>query len=471
MKRPLVFLTVLFCLGIWIAASLRIGFLPIYPIFFLCLAAAFVSFRRIIALEFLICFAVFFLAMSLTKNAQRLPECSVIRQMRYIEDELVAVQGSVSDEPVYKDGKMSFKLMLERIQTGNFIRSCCGTIEVRVKGKRDSGLSYADALIVTGRITQPFYRFLNSQRFNLSGNVAGIINATAVSKAVKLQNRANSGIKGFSLRLKKSFSYALESHLSPVTAAVTEAMVLGDKSRIPRIIQDTMVKCGTVHILVVSGFNVGIVAFIIMLFLKIVRLPRFFRFLSACFLLLIYAFMSGGSTPVIRAVIMAVVCLFAYFVKRDTDIYNALSIAALIILVHDPFELFDIGFQLSFVSVISIVFFYQKVKEIFRLNIFEKIRFFKFIGDSFAVSLSAWMGTAVLIAYYFKMICPVAVLINILVVPLASVITLCGFSVVIAHSVNPALANLFGYTTELAIMFLFEIHNVLLKIPGAYFYL
>jgi len=407
--------------------------------------------------------------MSLIKNAQRLPECSVIRQMRYIEDELVAVQGKVEDVPVYQDRKTKFKLRLERIQIDNSIRACCGIVEVRVNGRGD--FRYADTLIVTGRISRPFYRIAKGPRFNLPGNSFGIMNATAVSKRDDRQSVVISRIKGFSLRLKRRFSYALESHLSPVAAAVTEAMVLGEKSRIPRIIQDTMVKCGTVHILVVSGFNVGIVVFIIMLFLKIIRLPRLFRFFCVCVLLLIYAFMSGGSTPVIRAVIMAVVCLFAYFVKRQADIYNALSIAALIILVYNPLELFDIGFQLSFVSVISIVFFYQKVKEIFRLNVFEKNRYLKFISDGFAVSLSAWMGTAVLIAYYFKIICPVAVLINILIVPLSSLITLCGFSVVMAHSINPALADIFGNTTELSLWLLFGMHNVLLKVPGAYFYL
>ncbi|MFH0918408.1 MAG: ComEC/Rec2 family competence protein, partial [Candidatus Omnitrophota bacterium] len=262
----------------------------------------------------------------------------------------------------------------------------------------------------------------------------------------------------------------ISRHLPDLPASILSAMVLGQKRNIPWLVNNSMVKSGTVHILVVSGFNVGIVAFIINLLLKILRLTRKARIILTAFCLFIYCLVTGASNPVIRATVMGLIFLAAYFLKRQPDIYNALVSAELFILVINPRQLFDIGFQLSFISVLAIVYFYPKFKALIRL---EKcrIKILKFIGEGCLVSLSAWLGTLVIIALNFRMIAPVTVLANILIVPLATLITLCGFTLVLSGLICPNLAHLFSLPTAALITLLLNINAALIKLPLAFFYL
>jgi competence protein ComEC len=223
-----------------------------------------------------------------------------------------------------------------------------------------------------------------------------------------------------------------------------------------------------VHILVVSGFNVGIVAFAVMLVLKLLRAPRKMRFLITAACLIVYCLMTGVSNPVVRATIMALLYMLAYFFKREPGIYNSLSVAVIFILALNPRQLFDIGFQLSFASVISIAYIYPKLKQLIHTEV-TRLKPLGFIADGFLVSLSAWLGTMGFIAYYFKIFSPVTVLANIFIVPLASFMTLCGFSLLLAAIISPSIAAFFALTTELAAVILLKLNILLLGLPFACF--
>ncbi|MCX5709453.1 MAG: ComEC/Rec2 family competence protein, partial [Candidatus Omnitrophica bacterium] len=229
------------------------------------------------------------------------------------------------------------------------------------------------------------------------------------------------------------------------------------------------VKTGTVHILVVSGFNVGIVAFISMLFLKVLRVARRWRQGLTILVLIAYCLMTGSSNPVMRATVMGVFFLTGFLLEREPDIYNALALAALFILIINPGQLSDIGFQLSFASVIAIVYIYPKLCAFFKIDKL-KIGAIKFLAQGFLVSLSAWLGTAGFITYYFRIICPVTVLANIFVVPLATLITLCGFSLVFAGLVLPGFTPYLGAAGECSIALLLRFNAWAAGLPGAYFY-
>jgi competence protein ComEC len=158
--------------------------------------------------------------------------------------------------------------------------------------------------------------------------------------------------------------------------------------------------------------------------------------------------------------------MLAFSLRREPDIYNSLSISAIFILGTNPQQLFDIGFQLSFVSVISIVYFYPKMKIIFRLGNL-KVKCIKSILEGCLVSFSAWLGTFGLIAYYFKIFSPITVLANLFIVPLASLITLCGFSLVMIGLIFPFAAKFFASSSELAVAVLININMFLIKLPYA----
>ena len=158
----------------------------------------------------------------------------------------------------------------------------------------------------------------------------------------------------------------------------------------------------------------------------------------------------------------------AYLVKREADVYNSCAVALIFILVINPRQLFDIGFQLSFASVISIVYLYPKLKSFISSGVL-KIRYLRFLIEGCLVSLSAWLGTAGLVAYYFRIFSPVTVLANIFIVPLASLVTLCGFNLIAMEFICPMLAPFFAYSSEFIVSLLLNINAFLIKLPGAYF--
>ena len=136
-----------------------------------------------------------------------------------------------------------------------------------------------------------------------------------------------------------------------------EGFLLGDRYNIPRHINELFQMAGVVHILAISGFNVGIVAYATFLFLKMFPLGRRWHYILTILLLIAYAVLTGGQPPVVRATIMAAVFLAGFILEREPESINTLACAALLILFVNPVNLFDVGFQLSFVSVLAIIVF------------------------------------------------------------------------------------------------------------------
>ncbi len=143
-----------------------------------------------------------------------------------------------------------------------------------------------------------------------------------------------------------------------------------------------------------------------------------------------------------------------------------MKLAAIFILANNPNQLFDIGFQLSFISVLSIIYIYPKFKSYLHVEAL-KIKYLRYFIDGLLVSLSAWLGTMGFIAYYFRIFSPLTVVANLFIVPLASLITLCGFSLIAVEFISPVLSPFIARTAELMVWTLLFINNLLLKIPGS----
>ncbi len=449
---------------------MRIPFWSIYSLGATGLIFSFFSYKRgafFIASLFL----VFILGTVSLKNSYYLPKYHISKYITYLNQDAYIIKGFLKTDPEFKNSRVSFIFGVEEIQFNNLRRNACGDILVYIKGKPD--LRYGEELILAGKLSRPFGSYANrkSYRHYLANQGIGyIMSVKMCGGLVKLNRNKGFLLKRFSLRLKTKMQDLFFRYTSGLTAGILEAMILGEKKNIPALVYNSMVKSGTVHILVVSGFNVGIVAFIIILLLKLIRMPRHIRFYIILPLLVIYCLLTGASAPVVRATVMAAVFLLAYLIKREPDIYNSLSVAALFILGFNPRQLFDLGFQLSFLSVVGIVFLYPKIKSFLRIDAL-KIKPVRFLAGNCAVSFSAWLATMGLVAYYFKIFSPITVLANLFIVPLASLITLCGFSLAAIGLVCPALASLFAASCEFFASLLIHLSALLIKIPGAYFYL
>ncbi|MFA5287142.1 MAG: ComEC/Rec2 family competence protein [Candidatus Omnitrophota bacterium] len=472
MKNSLAFLVVCFCSGIVFAYLFRINFWLVYFLGFIVVAISiklgngsiFPLFRsssknRTASLVLLF-ISVFILGALHFKNSCVVSKSCVSRFIYYKDDTIYTLKGFINNNPVIKDSRVIFILKAEELEFNKSRYKSCGDILVYFNGAID--LSYGDELILLGNIHRPYKMFRD--------DISAVMHLQNNSALVRLNKNKGSLIKRLAFYLKDKIEVVFLKRLSPLAAGIVDAMVLGEKKHISPVVYDAMIKSGTVHILVVSGFNVGIVAFMSGLFFKILRIPRKPRYILVIVCLILYCFITGVSTPVVRATVMGIFFILGYFFQREPDISNSLSLAVLFILINNPKDIFSISFQLSFISVLAIVYLYPKFKSLFRIEE-VKIKFLKFILEGFSVSFSAWLGTVGFIAYYFKIISPVTVLANIFIVPMATLITLSGLSMVIISMVLPWLAGPFASTNEILVITLLQANSWFINLPFAYLYL
>ncbi|MBQ9223297.1 MAG: ComEC/Rec2 family competence protein [Prevotella sp.] len=222
------------------------------------------------------------------------------------------------------------------------------------------------------------------------------------------------------LRERLLFQYE-EYDFSEEQLTLIYAITLGDKSLLTKEIRNGFSISGSSHVLALSGLHAGIV---FTLFYLLFRCLFFFiqRYQSRESMTLLctlpsiwfFALLTGSSPSVIRATVMLSVYSLARLLSREGVSLNVLSFAAIIMLVINPLDLYDIGFQLSFLAVFAILVVYKKCVNIFQ-NISNPI--IKWMWQMFVLSSAAQLGTAPLAAFYFHQFSLMYFLSNMIIIP------------------------------------------------------
>jgi len=468
MEYPLVHLCVAFCLGIMSEAPFKIPFFILYLFTFMSLVPCIIFLKQNTKFNIFILCAAFFLGATVLRNSQILPNCHIARLVPYKSDSFSLV-GVIDNDPIYQGKKVSFFLKAEKLGINETWLKTCGKVLVNVFG--ENNFSYGDRLFLRGKLYRPFsfskgeFNYRNYLRHQGIYLILSVKNGSMVKQ---LDKNVGNPVKSFAFRIRHKMRHVIVKNLSSFSTGILNAIILGERQNLSAHTRDILVYSGTVHIIAISGLHLGIVAFMILLILKIIKIPRKPRYILTILLLVFYCLLTGANTPVMRATIMAAMLLFSYFLEREGNIYNSLSFAALIILMVNPWQLFEISFQLSFLSVVSIVWLSPKIKSMFpeKLN---KIPWIRLLTSLFSVSFAAWLGLLPLIAYYFGILSPITILANMIVVPYMTIIVASGFSFALIGILMPPLASIFAATNELLILILFKINSLLIIIPGAYF--
>jgi competence protein ComEC len=249
--------------------------------------------------------------------------------------------------------------------------------------------------------------------------------------------RGGNFVQRWAQRAKWQIESVVDKTTEPEAAAILKALLVGLKGEIePEVIQD-FVSTGVIHVLAVSGLHVGYVTLVILLILGFLRLPDRVKTIFAILGLLFYALMVDLRPSVTRAVIMAALVLVSRSWELRLNIYNSIAAAALIQTLFDPLQLFDMGFQLSFLAVLSIVFIYRRLDGMLPINVRDFLidrKLLWSIYQLFLVSLAAMLGTLPITIFYFQRIPLIALLANLVVVPLVGIICALGFAQVLLGS-------------------------------------
>ncbi len=463
---PLLWPCISFCLGIVLAR-----FIPVPLLVFLIATGIPILLRVIFGRSIFLLAAVFFLGGALLRNSQSLPTNHIERFTPY-RGEPSYLEGVIESDPVYQTKNITFIINAKNLKIAETWQKVCGKVLVKVFNKGD--FSYGDRLFLEGKLYKTYY-FLISERLNYRDFLKhqGIYSIFSVKKGSlikKIATNQGNPIVRFALKIRHRLKEVVGNNLSSLSASILNAIILGERHKLPADVKEVLVNSGTVHIIAISGLHLGIVAFIILIFFKLIRMPRKWCCILTIPILIIYCLLTGSRTPVIRATIMATILLIGYILEREVDIFNSLSLAGLIILAINPWQLFDVSFQLSFMSIISIVGLSPKVKIFFPENL-KRHKTLHILVNVFSVSFAAWLGLMPLIAYYFRIISPITVLANMIVVPYMTPFVALGFLFLLMGLISPFLATIFSTVNEASITFLLKLTSLLVRIPFAYFHI
>lgn len=217
-----------------------------------------------------------------------------------------------------------------------------------------------------------------------------------------------------------------KTEMSPKTREFLKGIILADRTEMDAGMVQDFSKSGMVHFLAISGTHI-VVIFGMFYFLLTRFSPLRFRkyaIISSIGFIWLFAVFIGFGNSVMRSCIMLTVYFIYVLLQRKPDLLHSLSLSAMIILVIDTQQLFDVGFQLSFLAVLGIFWLNQPLLKYFPR---QDGYFKKLIYNTITISLSAQLATLPLVLYYFHQFSLVSVPANILIVPFSEILILFSF--------------------------------------------
>jgi competence protein ComEC len=345
-----------------------------------------------------------------------------------------AATGRIASALERDSGRTAFVLDLREMDG----RQISGKVRVSVRQElRQSG--YDDVLTVKGRLFEP-RSFNNPGGFDYAAHLKrnGIHWILSVRNSDQIHLKAaGSGIFRTIQNWREQIRQAFLMSISGPASAILQAMVLGEEGGLTDDLRDRFLAAGVTHIISISGSHLGMVAVVCFGLMRLLMLllperlyhlltihadPRKIAALVTLPLVLFYTLLAGGQVVTIRSFMMIGAGLAALLLDRENALLHSLALAALLILLADPQAIFDISFQLSFLSVATIgsVVMLWSERPVQNRTIAGKLR--EAVVLLVIISLSATIATGPLVAHYFNQFSLAGVVSNVIIVPFAGMV-------------------------------------------------
>ncbi len=243
-----------------------------------------------------------------------------------------------------------------------------------------------------------------------------IDNITYKMYANKIEVLKYNKIKTYLYNLKENICNIYDDILPQKESNILKAMILGEKQFLDNETIDLYRTSGIYHILAISGLHIGILSLFLTKIFKFVN--RRFGYIFVIIILIFYCIFTGASLSTVRATIMSITVLIANILFRNPDFISSISLSAIILLIKNPYYLFDIGFLYSYTSIFSIAFLGGRICSIYNI---------KGIYKAFIISFFVCLSIKPITAYYFYNFTILDTLLNIIIIPFMSIVVIIGF--------------------------------------------
>lgn len=354
----------------------------------------------------------------------------------------ITLTGQITEPPDIRDRSTQLRVSMQHVATEEKARDLTGDALVIVP--RELEVQYGDVIEFSGEPTTPF----ETEDFSYKDYLArqGIHSLVRVKGEVKILARGQGNLFFAWLYALRNHAYETVLLIFPEPAAsLLAGILLGIDSGIPADLRDAFNRTNTAHIIAISGFNVSIIAGILSQFARRIFGER--RTMPIVIGgLIVYTLLAGASASVVRAAIMGSLAVIALHYNRQNDTLNALFAAALVMSALNPYTLWDVGFQLSFLATLGLVLYTEPLKRAFEKFISRLLshpmsatgdysprskaergskyggnpsakQILNLLSDTFIVTLAAQITTMPLILLIFHRLSLIGLLSNLLVLP------------------------------------------------------
>ncbi|MFC1571763.1 DNA internalization-related competence protein ComEC/Rec2 [Candidatus Margulisiibacteriota bacterium] len=460
MNSPLIIITVLYILGVVIGKIIHI---PVFLSFFLVViglgfTVGCIYLKKNTAKPLLF---LFFLIGLLNFQIRSLPPArNDISNLP--KDKYLTIVGQVDDEPRIIDDKAFFSLRASKVGE----REVSGLVSVMTKASK---LNYGDKVEVSGKLEEieslsnpgimSFADYLKNKGISCQ------LRSTRAPPKILATNGGNK-FKKVSIRIRNRLMLIPKQTLPEPYSTLLASIIFGTRaSRTPKEIKEVYKRAGVAHLLVASGMHLGILVGVCLFVVRSSKMPLWLGVLITSLVNFLYAMMTGFGPSILRAAIMAEIVLIGLLVEREKEIYTALALAALIILLFNPKYLFDIGFQLSFAATWAMVYISPVIN--------EKIKPYmpRMVSTTLSVAVSPVLATIPITIFHFSQTSVVGILTNIILLPWVGLVVVLGFVATVLGSFLLPLGELLNGANLIMLWGLHQIVSFLGNLPFALMYL
>jgi len=371
------------------------------------------------------------------------PASSDIAQYNQVGN--AAIEGVIVAEPDIRDDRIQVRVEAEVISLGSAAYPTSGLVLVNAPSFAD--LHYGDRIVAIGRMAQPaeYDTFSYADFLARSGVFSILQNAT-----VEVQNSGEGNpLYSEILRLKAHLQSLIEQAIPAPQSALLTGILLGNERGIDPLLQENFARTGAAHIIAISGFNMAIIAGIVMGALERVIRRRWLAALLGVSVVAVYTILVGANAAVVRAAFMSSLLVIASVLQRKAYVPASLGFSVIVLSFFSPLVLYDISFQLSFFAVLGLALFADPLSK--RFDAFLSYVFpgsfarliAGLLNEPLIVSIAALITTLPLTILYFQRLSVVSLLVNVLIVPVQSYLLLIGGFALLLALISPAAAQIF----------------------------
>ncbi|OGF44337.1 MAG: hypothetical protein A2231_06815 [Candidatus Firestonebacteria bacterium RIFOXYA2_FULL_40_8] len=333
----------------------------------------------------------------------------------------------------------------------------CGLVKLTLKEKIDYGdLNYGDKITVYARFHTPsspknpgefnYRKYLERKRIFL----LGVVDQSEGDSLEKTGAGEKNLFVSWTINIKHRLLKVIERTTQGEAAYLIQGVLLGEEDALSLERKQQFRDTGTFHILAVSGFNVALVVAAFFFVMRLLKYKKKFSAAVSIVFVIIFCFTTGCSPSVVRATIICVFALTAVLLERDADIVNLLALSAFLMLVFDPYALFDIGFQLSYIATLGLILLAPKIQEYLG---FLPV----WLGGAIAVTVSAQLFVAPITVLYFNSFSTLTLPANICIAPFVWFSTVAGFFQAALGTLFIPLGSAVGYINALCVAIMFKV--------------